>query len=205
MDQLLALRAFVRIAEAGSFAKAADTLDLPRSSVSKLLQDLEVHLGTKLFERTTRAITMTEDGVAYLERAVQILADIDEMDGTVAGARISPKGRLRVDVGSSIANLLLIPALPSFHKQYPDIDLQLGISDRHVDLIGDGVDCVLRAGSQPDTAMVARKLADLDWVTCATPEYLSRAVGAPDRPSCRPSCDWLFLGGHRANNAFEVS
>jgi DNA-binding transcriptional LysR family regulator len=173
LDHLLALRAFVRIAEAGSFAKAADTMNLPRSSVSKLLQDLEGRLGTKLLERTTRAVTMTEDGAAYHERAVRVLADIDEMDSTVAEARMAPKGRLRVDAGSSLANMILIPALPSFQQAYPDIDLQLGISDRHIDLIGDGVDCVLRAGPLVDTSMVARKLCELDWVTCASPAYLA--------------------------------
>ncbi len=182
MDHLLALRAFVRIAEAGSFAKAADTMNLPRSSVSKLLQDLEAHLGTKLLERTTRAVTMTDDGVAYHERAVRVLANIEEMDGAVATARIAPRGRLRVDVGSSIANILLLPALHEFQEKYPEIELQLGISDRHVDLIGDGVDCVLRSGSLSDTSLVARKLGELAWVTCATPAYIAR-FGTPVNPS----------------------
>lgn len=173
MDHFLALRAFVRIAEAGSFSKAADSMNLPRSSVSKLLQDLEAHLGTKLVERTTRAVTVTHEGAAYRERAVRVLAEIDEMDSTVAGGRVVPKGRLRVDVGSSLANVLVIPALPSFQAAYPDIDLQFGISDRPVDLIGEGVDCVLRTGPLPDnTSLVARKLCELDWVTCAAPAYL---------------------------------
>lgn len=181
MDHLLALRAFVRIAEAGSFAKAADTMNLPRSSVSKLLQDLEAHLGTKLLERTTRAVTITDDGAAYLERAVRVLADIDEMDDALAGGRIAPKGRLRVDAGSSLANMILIPALPSFRAQYPEIDLQFGISDRHVDLIGDGVDCVIRTGPLTDSSMVARKLCELRWVTCASPGYLQGRV-VPQAP-----------------------
>ncbi|WP_445681083.1 LysR family transcriptional regulator [Radicibacter daui] len=179
MDHLLALRAFVRIAEAGSFAKAADRMNLPRSSVSKLVQDLEAHLGTKLLERTTRAVTITQDGAAYHERALAVLADIDEMDSMAASARIAPRGRLRVDVGSSLANLVLIPALPSFQEKYPDIDLQFGISDRQVDLIGEGVDCVIRAGQLADTSLVARKLCELDWVTCAAPAYLEgRALPA---------------------------
>lgn len=173
MDHLLALRAFVRIAEAGSFAKAADSMNLPRSSVSKLVQDLEAHLGTKLVERTTRAVTVTHEGAAYRERAARVLAEIDEMDSTVAGGRNAPKGRLRVDVGSSLANVLVIPALPSFHAAYPEIDLQLGITDRAVDLIGEGVDCVLRVGALPDNnSLIARKLCELDRVTCAAPAYL---------------------------------
>ncbi|MDE1994610.1 MAG: LysR family transcriptional regulator [Rhizobiaceae bacterium] len=182
MDHLLALRAFVRIAEAGSFAKAADTMNLPRSSVSKLLQDLEIHLGTKLLERTTRAVTMTDEGIAYHERAVRVLADIDEMDSTIASARVAPKGRLRVDVGSSVANMILIPALASFQAKYPDIDLQLGIGDRQVDLIGDGVDCVIRTGPLADTSLVARKLCELGWSTCASPAYLAR-FGTPQEPA----------------------
>jgi LysR family transcriptional regulator for bpeEF and oprC len=182
LDHLLALRAFVRIAEAGSFARAADTMNLPRSSVSKLLQDLEGHLGTKLLERTTRAVTMTEDGAVYHERALRVLAEIDEMDSAVAEARIAPKGRLRVDAGSSLANIILIPALSSFREAYPDIDLQLGISDRHIDLIGEGIDCVIRTGSLADTSMIARKLCELDWVTCSAPAYLEgRKV--PEQPA----------------------
>lgn len=130
MDQILAIRTFVRVAEAGSFAKAADTMNLPRSSVSKLVQDLEAHLGTKLVERTTRSVTMTSEGVTYHERALRLLADLDDMDGKVAGSRSLPKGKLRIDVGSVLANEILIPSLPDFQNQYPDIDLMLGVSDR---------------------------------------------------------------------------
>ncbi len=183
MDHLLALRAFVRIAEAGSFTRAADSMNLPRSSVSKLLQDLEAHLGTKLVERTTRAVTVTSEGAAYHQRALRVLADIDDMDSVVAGVRVAPKGRLRVDVGSSLANMLVIPALASFQAAYPDIDLQLGISDRPVDLIGEGVDCVIRSGPLADnTSLVARKLCELDWVTCASPAYLA-GRNAPRQPA----------------------
>jgi DNA-binding transcriptional LysR family regulator len=160
LDQLLALRAFVRIAEAGSLARAADGMNLPRSSVSKLLQDLEAHLGTKLVERSTRALTMTEEGTAYLERANRVLAEIDDMDSTIAGTRTAPRGRLRVDIGSVLANLILIPALPDFRERFPAIDLQLGIGDRRVDLIGEGVDCVIRGGDLADTSLVARRLAN---------------------------------------------
>lgn len=174
MDQILAIRTFVRVAEAGSFAKAADTMNLPRSSVSKLVQDLEAHLGTKLVERTTRSVTMTSEGVTYHERALRLLADLDDMDGTVAGSRSVPKGKLRVDVGSVLANEILIPSLPDFQNQYPDIDLMLGVSDRSADLIGEGIDCVIRGGSLADSSMKARKLCELDYVLCAAPFYLSQ-------------------------------
>jgi DNA-binding transcriptional LysR family regulator len=181
LDQLLALRVFVRIAQAGSFAKAADSLDLPRSSVSKLLQDLEQHLRIKLVERSTRALTITPEGEAYRERAIRLLADLEEMDASATGARASPRGRLRVDVGSSLANLVIIPALPDFHARYPDVELMLGVSDRPVDLIGEGVDCVIRGGALADTSLIARRLCMLNSVTCAAPAYLA-AHGVPDHP-----------------------
>jgi DNA-binding transcriptional LysR family regulator len=173
MDQILAIRTFVRVAEAGSFTKAADTMNLPRSSVSKLVQDLEAHLGTKLVERTTRSVTMTTEGIAYHQRALRLLADLDDMDGTVAGARSAPKGRLRIDIGSVLANRILIPSLWDFQRQYPQIDLLLGVSDRSVDLIGEGIDCVIRGGSLGDSSLRARKLCELDYVLCAAPVYLA--------------------------------
>lgn len=171
MDQILAIRTFVRVAEAGSFAKAADSLNLPRSSVSKLVQDLEAHLGAKLVERTTRSVTMTTEGAAYHERALRLLADLDDMDGNVAGSRSAPKGKLRVDIGSVLANRLLIPFLSDFQRQYPEIDLLLGVSDRSADLIGEGIDCVIRGGVLVDSSMKARKLCELDYVLCAAPAY----------------------------------
>ena len=182
MDQLLAMRVFVRIAEARSFAKAADTLDLPRSSVSKLLQDLEQHLGTKLVERSTRALTITPEGEAYRDLTLGLLADLEAMDAAAGQARTSPRGRLRVDVGSSLANLVVIPALPGFYARYPDVELLLGVNDRPVDLIGDGVDCVIRGGALADSSLIARRLCSLDFATCATPAYLSEH-GIPLHPS----------------------
>jgi DNA-binding transcriptional LysR family regulator len=171
VDQILAIRTFVRVAEAGSFAKAADSLNLPRSSVSKLVQDLEAHLGAKLVERTTRSVTMTTEGAAYHERALRLLADLDDMDGNVAGSRSAPKGKLRVDIGSVLANQILIPALSDFQRRYPDIDLLLGVSDRSADIIGEGIDCVIRGGALVDSSMKARKLCELDYVLCAAPAY----------------------------------
>lgn len=181
MDQLLAMRVFVRIADAGSFAKAADSLNLPRSSVSKLLQDLEQHLRTKLVERNTRGLTVTPEGEAYRDQAVKLLADVEEMDLSAASQRSSPRGRLRVDVGSSIANMVIIPALPDFRARYPDIELLLGVSDRPVDLIEDGIDCVIRGGELADTSLIARRLCTLHSVTCATPDYLA-THGVPEHP-----------------------
>jgi DNA-binding transcriptional LysR family regulator len=181
MDQLLAIRVFVRIADARSFAKAADSLNLPRSSVSKLLQDLEQHLGTKLVERSTRALTITPAGEAYRDQALALLADLDEMDSAAARAVALPRGKLRVDVGSSLANGVIIPALAEFRTRYPDIELLLGVNDRPVDLIGEGVDCVIRGGALADSSLIARQLGTLGSVTCATPGYLL-ANGMPAHP-----------------------
>jgi DNA-binding transcriptional LysR family regulator len=181
LDQLLAIRVFIRIADARSFAKAADSLNIPRSSVSKLLQDLEQHLGTKLVERSTRSFTITHAGEAYREQALSLLAGLDDMDLAARQALASPQGRLRVDIGSSLANLVIIPALPQFHARYPDLELLLGVSDRPADLIGDGVDCVIRGGALPDSSLIARHLCNMDFVTCATPDYLS-SFGTPIRP-----------------------
>ncbi|HEY4200282.1 MAG TPA: LysR family transcriptional regulator [Devosiaceae bacterium] len=182
MDQLLAVRTFVRIVESGTFAKAADSLRLPRSTASKLIHDLEDHLGTRLVQRTTRTVIVTPEGAEYYGRAVRLLAEFDEMDAAAANARAQPKGRLRIDIGSSLANLVLIPALPQFRALYPEIELQLGVSDRPIDLIGEGVDCVIRGGALPDTSLIARRICALDYVTCAAPSYLA-SHGLPSAPS----------------------
>lgn len=181
MDQLLAIRVFIRIADARSFAKAADSLNIPRSSVSKLLQDLERHLGTKLVERSTRSFTITQAGEAYREQALSLLAGLDDMDIAARQTRASPQGRLRVDIGSTLANLVIIPALPQFRARYPDLELLLGVSDRPADLIGDGVDCVIRGGALADSSLIGKHLCDIDFVTCATPDYLS-TFGTPGHP-----------------------
>ena len=182
MDQLLALRVFVRIAESGGFSKAADAMNIPRPTVTKLVQDLERHLGTKLLQRTTRRVNVTPEGAAYYERATRLIGDLDEMDESAARARAQPRGRIRVDIGSVLANMILIPALPSFRARYPELHVDIGVSDRPIDLIGEGVDCVIRGGELADTSLVARRIADLDWVTCASPLYLG-ARGVPKHPS----------------------
>lgn len=181
MDQLLALRAFVRIAEVGTFTRAADLLKIPKPTVTKLVQNLESHLGARLLQRTTRRVTVTPEGAAYYERATRLIAELEEMDAFVANARARLRGRLRVDIGSSLANLILIPALPAFRARYPEIQLELGVSDRPVDLIGDGVDCVIRGGALADSTLVARRIAELDYITCASPAYL-KAHGTPKHP-----------------------
>jgi LysR family transcriptional regulator, regulator for bpeEF and oprC len=182
MDQLLAIRTFVRIAEAGNFAKAADSLNLPRSTASKLIADLEDHLGTKLIQRTTRTVTVTPEGAAYYERAMRLIGELEGMDAALSDTRSQLKGRLRVDISSSLANLILIPALPDFRGRYPDVEVYLGVSDRPIDLISEGVDCVIRGGELSDTTLIARRICELGYVTCAARSYIE-AHGMPTAPS----------------------
>ncbi|GGP24894.1 LysR family transcriptional regulator [Silvimonas amylolytica] len=181
MDNLLALRVFVRIVESGGFAKAADAMNLPRATATKLIQELEKHLRIKLLHRTTRQVSVTPEGAAYYERAARLIAELEEMDEAVSNSRAQLRGRIRVDVGSVLANQIIIPALPDFRARYPELQIDLGVSDRPVNLIGEGVDCVIRGGDLADTSMIARHLADLDWITVASPVYLN-ARGKPQHP-----------------------
>src|SRR5262245_3293107 len=174
MDQLTAMRAFVRVVEAGSFTRAANLLAIPKPTISKLIQELEAHIHTKLLNRTTRRVTVTPDGAAYYERVVRLLADLDELDGSMTQSQATPKGRLRIDMSASLAMLILIPALPAFHARYPDIQIDLGVTDRLVDLVGENVDCVVRAGELTDQSLIARRIGDCHFVACATPSYLDR-------------------------------
>jgi DNA-binding transcriptional LysR family regulator len=182
LDQLAAMRAFVRVVEAGSFTRAAASLDTPKPTVTKLIQTLELHLRTKLLNRTTRRVTVTPDGAAYYERAVQLIADVDELDGSMTAAQSRPKGKLRIDMSGAVAQLFVIPALPGFFEAYPDIQIDCGVSDRPTDLIGENVDCVLRAGELLDQSLIARRLADMPMITCAAPSYLAR-MGEPMHPA----------------------
>ena len=181
MDRFDALQAFARVVESGSFTKAALTLHLSRTTVTQLVQHLEARLRVKLLHRTTRRVQVTPDGAAYYERVVRLLADLDDADASVSTAAAAPRGRLRVDVPSPLARLVLIPALPAFHAQYPDILLQMGVSDRPVDMVGDNVDCVVRGGPLTNPALVARHVGDLQLRVYAAPSYLQRA-GTPEHP-----------------------
>lgn len=181
MNQLLAMRAFVRVVETGSFSQAANHLALPRSTLSKLVFDLESHLGIKLLNRTTRVVAATADGLEYYQHAARLVAEVDSLDSDMQGNRLKPSGHLRVDAPSTFATSLLIPALADFQREYPDITVALGISDRAVNLVGEGVDCVIRAGRLDELSMVGRHLIELDYVTCAAPGYLERR-GTPSHP-----------------------
>ncbi|MCK9814894.1 LysR family transcriptional regulator [Pseudomonas sp. MAFF 302046] len=174
MDRFNAMRVFTRIVELGGFARAADSLQMPRASVSILIKQLEAHLGVQLLLRTTRQVSLTLDGDAYYQRCVRLLADLEETEAAFSVARHNPRGTLRVDMPAGIGRLLVIPALPAFSARYPLIELEIGLNDRPVELIREGVDCVLRAGPPLDDSLVARPLALMQQVTCASPAYLAR-------------------------------
>lgn len=181
MDQIQAMRIFVRVVEAGTFTRAADSLNLPKATVTKHVQALEERLRAKLLNRTTRRVTVTPDGAAYYDRTVRLLTDLDDIEASMTNARANPRGRLRIDVGTSVAQLLIIPHLAEFHARYPDIQVDLGVSDRTVDLIGDNVDCVIRGGELSDQSLVARRIGNLEFITAAAPAYLERK-GTPTHP-----------------------
>ncbi|KRA18160.1 LysR family transcriptional regulator [Acidovorax sp. Root568] len=181
MDQIQAMRIFVRVVEAGTFTRAADSLSLPKATVTKHVQALEERLRVKLLNRTTRRVTVTPDGAAYYDRTVRLLTDLDDIEASMTNARANPRGRLRIDVGTSVAQLLIIPQLAEFHARYPDIQVDLGVSDRTVDLIGDNVDCVIRGGELSDQSLVARRIGNLEFISVAAPAYLERK-GTPTHP-----------------------
>lgn len=181
MDRFDAMQAFARVVEAGSFTKAAETLHMSKTSVTQLVQQLEARLRVKLLNRTTRKVNVTADGAVYYERVVRLLADLDDADTSLSSAATLPRGRLRVDVPSPLARLILVPALPAFHARYPDIQIDMGVSDRLVDLIGENVDCVVRGGEITDQSLMARQIGDLQLGVFASPSYLQRA-GTPSHP-----------------------
>jgi len=181
MDRFDAMQAFARVVETGSFTKAAATLHMSKTSVTQLVQQLEARLRVRLLNRTTRKVNVTADGAAYYERVVRLLADVDDAETSLSSASMAPRGRLRVDVPSPFARMLLIPALPGFYVRYPEIQLTLGVSDRLIDIIGENVDCVVRGGEITDQSLIARHVGDLQLGIYATPGYLQRA-GTPMHP-----------------------
>jgi DNA-binding transcriptional LysR family regulator len=189
MDRFQEMQVFVRIAERSSFTQAADDLQLPRATVSNLVQRLEARLGVRLLERTTRTVRLTPDGEAYRQRCVALLADLEEADGLFRQAE--PKGVLRVNLQGTLARRFVVPALPTMLARHPQLELQIGEDDRLVDLVREGVDCVLRAGTLRDSSLVARRVAQLQQVTCASASYLAQ-FGEPGTLA--------ELVGHRAVN-----
>ncbi|WP_397450753.1 LysR family transcriptional regulator [Pseudomonas sp. NA-150] len=181
MDKFQAMLAFTRVVEVGTFTKASELLDIPKPTVTRLIQTLEKELDTKLLNRTTRRVTLTTDGAAYYDRAVRLLSDLRELEGVMTKAKSNPRGRLKVNVPAPIGLAIIIPALPEFAARYPDIQIDFGVSDRPVDLFLENVDCVVRTGHIADQSLVARRLGDVRQVLCATPEYWNKH-GRPTHP-----------------------
>jgi LysR family transcriptional regulator, regulator for bpeEF and oprC len=178
LDRIKAMEVFTCVVALGSFSKAAEALRLPKARVTTLVQQLEAHLGVRLLARTTRRLHLTDDGAAYQQRALALLQELGDLEGSVTRSVKTPEGRLRVDVPAAAARHLLAPALPEFFRLYPRMALELGSSDRPVDLIAEGVDCVIRGGQVHDDSLVARPLGSLRVITCAAPSYLA-SMGTP--------------------------
>ena len=174
MDRFFAMKVFTRVVESRSFVKAAESLQLAAPQVSRTVQALEAHLGARLLNRTTRSISVTDDGEAYYQRSIRVLAEVDEMEAELTHAKLNPKGRLKVNLPALVAKMVIIPALPDFFERYPDIEIEMGLSDRQVDIVEEGVDCVIRTGDLEDSGLVARRLGNMRRITCASPAYLEK-------------------------------
>jgi len=172
MDRFQEMQVFIRIAERLSFSQAADDLQIPRATVTNLMQRMETRLGTRLLERTTRTVRLTQDGEAYLRRCVRLIADLEEAEASFNNA--APQGMLRVNLQGTLAKHVVVPALPEFVAMYPAIELHIGEDDRLVDLVKEGIDCVLRAGNLQDSSMIGQRVAVMEQVTVASPAYLQK-------------------------------
>ncbi|APR39924.1 LysR family transcriptional regulator [Paraburkholderia sp. SOS3] len=191
MDKLQAMTTFVRVVEAQSFSKAAETLSMPRSTVTTIVKHLEAHLGTPLLRRSTRSLSLTDAGARYFASCQTILAEVANAESQLSATATTPRGRVRVDMPGVLGRSVVLPRLHEFESRYPDIELVLGLSDRPSDLIYEGIDCAIRTGALADSTLVARRLGQLAWLTCASPRYLKR-YGEPDSVAA--------LGAHRAIN-----
>lgn len=181
MYRLDLFRVFALVIECANFTRAADSLGMPRSSVSAAIQELEGRIGARLLHRTTRRVAPTEDGAALYERCLRLIADFEETENLFRHTAVGPSGTLRVDLPSRIGRLVVAPALPEFLAAYPNLDVVLGMTDRAVNLIEERVDCVLRVGALQDSGMIARPVGALPLINVASPAYLARH-GTPRHP-----------------------
>ncbi|WP_420475627.1 LysR family transcriptional regulator [Noviherbaspirillum sp. ST9] len=182
MDKLQAMEVFVHVVDAGGFTRAAENLQLPKATVSTLVRNLETALSVKLLNRTTRQISLTADGAAYYERCMRILAEVRDAEDSLSKTQASPSGRLRIDVPAALGRHVLMPSLPQFLARYPDIHLEVGCSDRPVDLIEENVDLAVRGGLLADSTLIARRIGLIHFVTCAAPSYIA-LNGRPQHPN----------------------
>lgn len=182
LDRIDLFRIFARVVECSSFTRAGDTLGLPRSSVSAAVQELEARVGARLLHRTTRKVAPTQDGAAFYERCVRLVDDVAETENLFRRTEAQLSGTLRVDVPGRIGRLILAPALPEFLERFPQINIDLGVTDRAVNLIEGSIDCVLRVGPLIDSGLIARPVGELELINVASAAYLERN-GTPEKPA----------------------
>lgn len=202
MDRIELYRVFVRVVDCAGFTRAADQLKLPRSTVSEAVRTLEQRLGTRLLHRTTRQVTPTQDGLLFHARCQQLIADADEAEQLFRQSPQRLSGRLKVDVPGRIGRLIIAPALPGFLQTHPQIDVELGMTDRSIDLVEDGVDCALRVGPLQDSRLVARGIGQLPLINVASPAYVERH-GMPMHPS-QLGMHWGVLYASPGNGRVEA-
>src|SRR5688572_18713596 len=181
MDKLENMRTFVQVVDSGSFSRAAELMDLPKSTVTRQVQALESELGVKLLHRTSRRLSMTEQGEAYYHGAIRLLDQMEILDSNVQAATQAPRGKIRVEMPNAIAYRRVIPALPGFLMHYPDVQVEVSVGNRTADLIAQNIDCVIRIGELHNDALIARSLGVLPMITCAAPAYLQKH-GMPEHP-----------------------
>jgi DNA-binding transcriptional LysR family regulator len=205
MDRFDSFQLFTRIVELGSFTRAAGALGLPRATATHAIKELEARLGARLLERTTRQVRPTLDGQAFYERCVQLLADLDDAESSLRTIAANPRGTLRLDLHGTHATRIVLPRIDEFRSRYPQIDLVVSSGDRLVDLVREGIDCVVRAGTPRDSSLVARRLAVMPEVICASPEYL-QYFGTPQHPDELSSHQAVgfFASSHDRNYPFEL-
>lgn len=178
MDRIRQVEVFIQVMESGNFTRAAQALNIPRSTVSTTIQALEDRLGAQLLQRTTRQVTPTQDGLQFLEAARSLVDTYEEAESMFRSEPQQAEGRLHVDIPSRIGRQIVIPALPEFLEQNPLVQLEFSMNDRIINMLTEGVDCVIRVGHLPDSELVCRKLGDLEVINCASPAYLTR-YGTP--------------------------
>ncbi|MDR3431189.1 MAG: LysR family transcriptional regulator [Rouxiella aceris] len=181
MDKIQSMQVFVRVAELNNFTRAAESLGLPKGSVSRLVQQLETRMATRLLHRSTRRVQLTQDGQVFYERCKELLANMDELETMFQSNPAMISGRLRVDMPLTMATHLVLPRLTEFLNRYPALEIELSSTDHRVDVVREGFDCVIRVGHLKDSGLIARPLGHLSVLNCASPGYLER-YGTPDHP-----------------------
>ena len=203
MDRFDTLQLFVRIVEQGSFTKGASMVDIPRATATYAIKALEARLGTRLLERTTRHVRPTLDGQAFYERCVRILSEVDDAESSFSHQTSNPRGVLRLDLHGTHATRIVLPRIDEFRARYPGIELVVSSGDRLVDLVREGVDCVVRGGRPRDSSLIARPVAVVPQVICASPAYLAR-LGAPSTPADLASHEAVGFFSQTSESSYAI-